>query len=168
MQIKEYRVEKEPNYGAPVLKVAHTYETRYNGEANYYQLADMLDEIFNLSYLNEEYLYVISMDTNFHIKGIYEAGHGNYSSVQVCSRELFTFLLLSGAEKFVTVHNHPNGNLESSEGDKKWTSTMRLCANILHIEYAEHIIVTEDGVNLISKDFEPWILSDINWDEIKL
>ena len=133
MQVTEYRVIHEENYGIPKLKVAHTYETSYDNRPSCEYLSYMLDEIFDLSYCNEEYMYVISMDTAFHIKGIYEAGHGDCGSVPVYSRELFTFLLLSGAERFVCVHNHPNGNLVASDGDKKWTQTMKLTANILHI-----------------------------------
>ena len=98
----------------------------------------MLDEIYGLSYCNEEYMYVISMYTNSHVKGIYAVGHGDCGSVSVYSRELFTFLLLTGAEQFVCVHNHPNGNLVASNGDKKWAQTMRLVAGILHIKFMDH------------------------------
>ena len=72
MQVTEYRVVHEENYGIPKLKVAHTYETSYDNRPSCEYLSYMLDEIFDLSYCNEEYMYVISMDTAFHIKGIYK------------------------------------------------------------------------------------------------
>ena len=169
MQVTEYRVIHEENYGIPKLKVAHTYETSYDNRPSCEYLSYMLDEIYDLSYCNEEYMYVISMDTAFHIKGVYEAGHGDCGSVPVYIRELFTFLLLSGAERFVCVHNHPNGNLVASDGDKKWTQAMKLVANILHIEFTDHIIVTEEGFISIG-DEDKALFSDINidWDSIKI
>lgn len=167
MKIDEYKVIKR-NYGCPKLKVMHTYETHYNGEINYYILADMLDELFELSYSNEEYLYVIAMDTAWNIKGVYEAGHGDCGSVPVYSRELFTFLLLSGAEQFVVAHNHPNGMIEASDGDKKWTAVMNMCANILHIKFAEHLIMTEEETICIKNECCSELENKIDWDNIKM
>ena len=157
------------HYGIFKLKVIYIYKTSYDNRPSCEYLSYMLDEIYDLSYCNEEYMYVISMDTNFHIKGIYEAGHGDFSSVTIYSRELFTFLLLSGAERFVCVHNHPNGNLEASDGDKKWTQTMKLTANILHIEFTDHIIVTEEGfISIIDEDKTLFSDIHIDWDKIKI
>ena len=129
MKVNEYRVVHEAGYGIPLLKVSHVYETRYDNQPSCEYLSYMLDEIYDLSYCNEEYMYVIPMDTNFHLKGIYQAGHGSYDSVAVYSREMFTFLLLSGAERFVCVHNHPNGNLEASDGDIQWMQNMKVVAS---------------------------------------
>ena len=167
MKVNEYRIVHEENYGIPKLKLSHTYETRYNNQPSCEELSYMLDEIYDLSYCNEEYMYVISMDTNFHIKGIYEAGHGDCGSVPVYSRELFIFLLLTGAESFVCVHNHPNGMLEASDGDKNWTATMKMVANILHMNFLDHVIVTEDGVISIIEESKN-LFGNINWDDIKI
>ena len=149
MKVNEYRVVHEIGYGIPLLKVSHVYETRYENQPSSEYLSYMLDEIYDLSYCNEEYMYVVSMDTNFHIKGIYPAGHGSHDSVAVYSREMFTFLLLSGAERFICVHNHPNGNLEASEGDIMWMENMKAVSSILHLDFADYMIVTEEGVNSI-------------------
>lgn len=167
MRINEYRVIKN-NYGLPQLSVRQSYQINYNNEPDIIKLSYILDELFELSYLNEEYLYVISLDTAFHIKGIYEAGHGDCSSVAVYSRELFTFLLLSGAEQFVVAHNHPNGILESSDGDKSWTISMNLCANILHIKFLDHIIMTEEGVISVKNDVNFGGMEKVDWDSIHL
>ena len=167
MKVNEYRVIKK-NYGTPELSLKQIHETEYDGEPNIEKLSYMLDELFELSYLNEEYLYVISMDSAWNIKGIYEAGHGDCSNVPVYNRELFTFLLLSGAEQFVVAHNHPNGMLESSDGDKKWTMAVNLCANILHIKLLDHLVMTEEGVISVKDDVGLSGFERINWDEIKL
>lgn len=68
MKVNEYRVVHKEGYGIPELKIAHTYETSYNNQPSCEYLSYMLDEIYDLSYCNEEYMYVISMDTAFHIK----------------------------------------------------------------------------------------------------
>lgn len=153
MTVNEYRVIKR-DYGIPELSLKQSHETNYNGEPNIEELSYMLDELFEMSYLNEEYLYVISMDSAWNIKGIYEAGHGDCSTVPVYNRELFIFLLLSGAEQFVIAHNHPNGMLESSDGDKKWTIAVNLCANILHLKLLDHLVMTEEGVISVKDDVE--------------
>ena len=56
MKVNEYRVVHKEGYGIPELKIAHTYETSYNNQPS----------CEYLSYCNEEYMYVISMDTAFH------------------------------------------------------------------------------------------------------
>lgn len=168
MKVNEYVVIKR-NYGIPELKLKQCYNvTSYNGEHDIEKLSYMIDEIYELSYLNEEYLYVVSMDTNFHIKGIYEAGHGYFKGVQVYSKELFTFLLLTGAERFVVFHNHPNGMLEASDGDKKWTMSMNMCANILNIEMLDHLIMTEEGFTSIKDEINLFEMDKIEWDKINI
>ena len=165
MKINEYVVVKSDN-GLPALKVSHIYETKIEDYTSYGNMAAMLDEIFYLSYLNEEYMYVISLDSGSHIKGVYELAHGCHNSVTAYSKELFIFLLLSGATQFVIVHNHPSGVLEASEEDKKWTASMQMSANILHIDFLEHIIVTEDGFITIKDEKNAY--DCINWDKITL
>lgn len=165
MKINEYKVVKS-NYGLPNLKIAHTYKTEIEDYTSYENMAAMLDEIFYLSYLNEEYMYVVSLDSGSHVKGVYELAHGCHKFVTAYSKELFTFLLLSGATQFVVVHNHPSGILEPSEQDKKWTASMQMSANILHIDFLEHIIVTEDGFITIKDGNNAY--DCINWDEIIL
>ncbi len=78
------------------------------------------------------------------------------------------FFLLSGAEQFVVAHNHPNGILESSDGDKSWTISMNLCANILHIKFLDHIIMTEEGVISVKNDVNFGGMEKVDWDSIHL
>ena len=60
MQVTEYRVVHEENYGITKLKATHTYETSYDNRPSCEYLSYMLDEIYDLSYCNEEYLQLIS------------------------------------------------------------------------------------------------------------
>ena len=173
MIVTEYKVIKR-KYGIPQLKIKQNFETKYEGQPDYELLCEMLDEMYDLSWLNDEYVYVISMDTGFHIKGVYELGHGNYNTVSAYNRELFIFLLLTGAEQFVIVHNHPNGELEASESDKLCVINMNMCAKILNLKFAESIIVTEEGFLCIKSELDMFnknMINDfenIDWDKIKL
>lgn len=161
MEVKEYRVIKK-KYGHPKLKTTHTYKSNLEKISNCYDIADLLDEIFDLSYCNEEYMYVVSMDTGGHIKGIFELGHGDYEKVPGFNRELYIFLLLSGAEAFYIAHNHPNGVLEPSKGDMECTNLMIMCANVLHIEFLDHLILTEDDCIGIKNECLSNIKIDLN------
>lgn len=58
-------------------------------------------------------------------------------------------VLKSALEKYATslifCHNHPSGNLEPSEADKKITRQLKEAAAIMEIPVIDHLIVTQAG-----------------------
>lgn len=143
MKIKEYRVvhDKEMH---PQLEVAHEYV--YNGDYKSYEgMVNILNSLFKMNVVAEEYLYVIAQNYNLDILGIYQLSHGNFKETRADNRELFIFLLLVGAERFVIAHNHPNGSLVKSDGDINTTKRIKEFAWTLGIDFDEHFIISKNG-----------------------
>lgn len=59
------------------------------------------------------------------------------------------------AKGVILVHNHPSGNLEPSNGDKKITEKVKNTLAIFDCTLHDHIILTEDGYTSFAD--EGWI-----------
>lgn len=143
MNIKEYIVVRD-ELQHPVLKEKN--ELQYdNHMACHDNIVDFLNVHFHMNRLNEEYAYVISFNTLMKPLGIFQLSHGNYRATDIKMRELGIFLLLTGAERFVIAHNHPNGSTKISGGDFEITNKMIQFSNLLDIEMIQHYIIGCDG-----------------------
>ena len=48
------------------------------------------------------------------------------------------------ATSIIVCHNHPSGNTEPSEADKKITTKLKNAADFIEIKLLDHLIVTEN------------------------
>jgi len=58
-------------------------------------------------------------------------------------REVFADAILDRASAVAVAHNHPSGNLEPSDEDKDITIRLKTAADILGINFLDHLIFTE-------------------------
>lgn len=70
---------------------------------------------------------------------------GTLNANLVHPREVFEAAILHAAAHVVVAHNHPSGNPEPSEEDKKVTARLVEAGKILGIAVLDHIIVTRSG-----------------------
>lgn len=70
---------------------------------------------------------------------------GTANSSMVHPREVFQRAILSGAVALVVAHNHPSGNTNPSEADRRVTKLLREAGGLLGIELLDHVIVAEYG-----------------------
>ncbi len=75
--------------------------------------------LFKLYIQFDHVVYAIAYNGDSKLLGIFNVAHGNHERVYIGKREVFIFLLLVGAEKFILVHNHPYGLLYISAADKE-------------------------------------------------
>lgn len=149
MNIIEYKVIKDENRH-PILMNAHKYKWDESFE-DYGKIVRMMNQCFNMNKLNEEYGYIVAFDYNLNILGVYEVCHGSSSGMNVNNKEIYTFLLLVGAEQFVLLHNHPSGNLQISNDDYNFTSSVNAFSALININLIESIVIAGDGYSLILK-----------------
>lgn len=71
--------------------------------------------------------------------------HGTIDEVHLYPRELMKIAMNLGAAGIILVHNHPSGNPNPSEADKRITANIAGIARSLSIELHDHIIVAKDG-----------------------
>ena len=70
-------------------------------------------------------------------------------SLNVCCidcRDIFKHAILNNAAFIMSLHNHPTGNPEPREEDRKITARMEECGRMLGIPMIDHIIFGEDSL----------------------
>lgn len=53
--------------------------------------------------------------------------------------------LLVGTESLIFVHNHPSGNCEPSDDDKKMTKKLVAACDLFGIQVLDHLIITDES-----------------------
>lgn len=107
-------------------------------------LIEFVTNTLELRECPEEYLYIIALDTAYHIRGLSEISHGTASYSAVSPREVMQRALLMGANSIVIVHNHPSGEACPSDADIKATRSIKNCAKLLDIPLCDHIIIGDE------------------------
>ena len=62
-------------------------------------------------------------------------------------REIFRPAIIHSAFAFVLVHNHPSGAIKPSEADLQLTKRVAAAAQILQINFLDHVIVGQGSVS---------------------
>lgn len=91
-----------------------------------------------------EQFKVILMNRNHKVLGIYEASTGGVTATVADPKLIFITALKMNASNLIIAHNHPSGNLEPSETDKRLTQKIKEGAALLDICLLDHIIVTAE------------------------
>jgi DNA repair protein RadC len=77
---------------------------------------------------------------------------GGLSSTIVDCKLIFATALKSLASGIIISHNHPSGNLNPSEEDKKITAKIKQGCHLLELSLIDHIILSPDGEYLSFAD----------------
>lgn len=118
--------------------------TKYSSLSSPESVADLVNTLYNLCDLTEEYVYMLAVDTKNNPVGAFEVSHGTVDCSVVAPREIFMRALLCGAAKIILVHNHPSGNPQPSSEDIKLTERIQQAGDIMGIKLLDHIIVGEN------------------------
>lgn len=149
MKIIEYKIIRENNK----LRLVEDRSFNFNKDfSSYDNIVEMLNKFFRMNVLNEEYVYIVSLDSALNCLGVFELSHGTTRHASVTNKELFTFLLLTGADGFIIAHNHPSGQLEASKDDYDITSDVNAFSAIMNIDMIESIIISNKGYTLIQNE----------------
>ena len=70
---------------------------------------------------------------------------GGISGTIADPKIIFKYALENSASSIILVHNHPSGNLNPSEADKKLTVKMKDAGNLLDISVLDHLIFSDSG-----------------------
>ena len=93
---------------------------------------------------SNESLFVVVLDGRNNLIGIQEVYRGTATGTSVRIAELFTPVLLSHGVGMVVVHNHPSGDHEPSDEDKRLTVDIVKAARIMDIEMLDHLVIGKD------------------------
>ena len=105
----------------------------------------MLNYIFKMDSLITETSYVVAFDHAKKPKGVCKIGQGDASETPTSMQNIFTFLLLAGANAFILVHNHTTELPKASLSDKMITFKTDNLAQMFGMEFTGHMIINPNG-----------------------
>ena len=108
----------------------------------------LMDE---LRYEKREIVKVIILNNKNIVQKIVEISKGTNSSATVETREVFQEAIKMDMPKIILVHNHPSGEATPSIADINLTNKMEQVANLLNIQFLDHIIIGDGKYTSIRK-----------------
>lgn len=102
-------------------------------------------ELKDIGKADQETLWVLGMNgaKKNPTQRIYS--YGGISSALVDPKILFRRLLQAGCVGFIIAHNHPSGEVRPSEEDIALTKRIREIAEIIGIDFLDHLIIGDMG-----------------------
>lgn len=94
---------------------------------------------------HHEEFHILLMNKANHVLGIHKVGQGGLSGTVVDVRIIFQAALLANASSIILFHNHPSGNLKSSDADDAISKKVLEAGKFLDIKVLDHCILTLDG-----------------------
>ena len=108
------------------------------------KVVELFNDLFDVSSLPEEHIWVIAVDSKLRINGIMEVTVGTVNSSIITPREVFIRCLLCGAVACILIHNHPSHDPTPSNDDIGVTQRIKEAGEILNVKLTDHIILAGD------------------------
>lgn len=100
---------------------------------------------------SEEIFILLALDTQNRLIGVFEVFRGGLSFAIITPREIFKRLILSNANSFICVHNHPSGDTSPSTEDLRTANNLQEEGKMLQIELFDFCIVGDDNIYSFKK-----------------
>ena len=90
---------------------------------------------------HQEVVRVVLLDAQYRCITRVDIARGTVNESLAVPREIFRPAIIHSAFAFVLVHNHPSGATKPSEADLQLTKRVAAAAQILQINFLDHVIV---------------------------
>lgn len=147
--VVEYEMLKNAKK-TPYLRESKVY---YNEEEccdNYDKVADLLNKCFHICEREEEYVYMVALDTRCNVKGLFEISHGTANTSLCSPREIYQRALMIGAVSIIIAHNHPSGDVSPSREDKETFRRLKEAGEIVGVQLVDFIIIGDSPAKNLS------------------
>lgn len=94
--------------------------------------------------LQEEFKILLLNQGN-QVLGIKSMFKGGINTCSIDVRLIMGMALKANVSALVITHNHPSGNLNASESDKRITSKIKECCELFDIRLLDHIIMAKNS-----------------------
>jgi DNA repair protein RadC len=91
----------------------------------------------------KEHLFVLHLNTKNQIIKNELVSVGTLNAALIHPREVFKSAIRESAHAIILVHNHPSGDVEPSNADKKVTNILKQASAILQIDLLDHVIIAK-------------------------
>jgi DNA repair protein RadC len=117
-----------------VLDKAYCLSSREVFDYLYHSMRDLKKEVFKVMFLDSQNRVV-------EIESLFE---GTLNASAIYPREIVQSAVKHSAAALIFVHNHPAGNPQPSDNDKRITQDLVFAGNIMQIKVLDHIIIGEN------------------------
>ncbi|HJY13005.1 MAG TPA: DNA repair protein RadC [Flavobacterium sp.] len=93
--------------------------------------------------LAHEEFWVLFLNNSNKVISKSQLSKGGMTGTIVDVRLVFKLALECGATALILCHNHPSGNLQPSDADRKITKKIKLAGDSLDVKVLDHLIITE-------------------------
>lgn len=97
------------------------------------------------AYDHIEFCYMLLLNRQNQVLGYHQLSKGGMTGAVIDLRVVFQVALKACATSFILAHNHPSGNLDTSEADRRITRQIKEAGAILEIPLLDHLILTTDA-----------------------
>lgn len=151
MRITTYKTKlNDEKLNVLIKEKAINYESK--GLTTPQSIATMMNDIFDMKNLAEEYLYMIACNSKQKVVGVFELSHGTVNSTIISPREILIRALLCGAVTIVLTHNHPSGETYPSKEDVLFTKRVKEASSLIGIKLVDHIIIGDGYYSFMEED----------------
>ncbi len=102
---------------------------------------EFLRSLFGDSTTEEAWLLTLNQANK--LINYYQISKGGFTATVIDIRSILKQALYDNATAIIIAHNHPSGNTEPSEEDKKLTQKLKTAAEHLEIRFLDHLIITQ-------------------------
>lgn len=89
----------------------------------------------------QEVFWVITYDAMRNMRTAVEVARGSYTDVVVSIPAVLSAVLAAGTDRFMVVHNHPNGDPEPSAMDLNLTQKIANAASTCGLFFEDHVVI---------------------------
>jgi len=119
---------------AQVLDKSYCRSSREVFDYLYHSMRDLKKEIFKVMFLDSQNRVVV-------IEDLFE---GTLNASAIYPREIIQGAVKHNAAALIFVHNHPAGNPQPSDNDKRITQDLVFAGNIMQLKVLDHIIIGDN------------------------
>ena len=109
------------------------------------KVVDFFRQYYCLDKMPEEYMYMICFNSASVPVSVFEISHGGIDYTVAPVREIYLKALLSDANNFILIHNHPSGICTPSSEDDSLTKRLVEAGGLLGIPVVDHVIIGKDS-----------------------
>lgn len=114
----------------------------------------MLCDVFQHDKQAEEYIYLLCLNTNNKLLGVFELSHGTVNASLCGTREIFQKALLCNASRIVLAHNHPSGNVTPSGTDLETYEKVKQAGEIMDVPLMDNLIIGDGYYSFFANEQE--------------
>jgi DNA repair protein RadC len=95
--------------------------------------------------LEQEEMHVLGLDNQHRLLMHFVAARGTANQVPVSPRDVFRPAVRENCCAVVAVHNHPSGDPEPSDDDRRLTQELEYAGKVMNVSLLDHVILARRG-----------------------